>query len=331
MDLTHKLSDTTDPVIIADLYGKVSWSNPAALLLKEKIGNILDIFNEDDATSILNNQSVLCAHADLSHLYDFNLQYALTSCLLGGATPDTQFHLIVLKAAESKISDANLKSENDLSSVAHDLKNPLGAIFGYADALVDTGLGADLSPRHREVLTRIRSTAVRSIELVRNLQQLSNLQSGLIPLSSKTLDMNQIVEMVHKGTWRENSSQPKVEIELSKEPLYTNIERILIDRVITNLYSNALKFTPKDGVISIKTSVSAEHNIFEINNNKPHIEDSEINKIFDNRYRAKTSQGTSGTGLGLFIVKEIMKKVAGSVAVESNHDKGTTFTAYFPL
>jgi signal transduction histidine kinase len=337
MNLAVKFNETfsenfrgcADPVLICDAAGTVLWQNEACSSLKSGIKQLDDLFTRADRAKILETRDLLCHNTDLSHLFNFKLSFSSIACRLGSGEPSNDFLLIILKASDPNIQFPALQ-ENNLNSVAHDLKNPLGAIFGYADALIDTELGHGLTPKHIDILSRIRSTAVRSIELVRNLQQLSNLSSDESTVSGKSADLNQIILSVFKGTWRENATKPLVNIELSLSPLATNVERILIDRVITNLYSNALKFTPPDGVINLKTYQNADYIIFEIANSRPLIEANEIDKIFDSRFRAKNSSGVPGTGLGLYIVKAIMQKISGEVSVSSSSERGTVFTVKFP-
>ena len=329
MNVAVKISESSDPVLISDKTGKVIWHNDAAGLLKPGIKALDELIPSSDKLKILNNTSVLCQEVDLSHIFGFNLKYSMVSCQLGSGEPDDDFLLIILKAADYSIQTF-ARQENNLSSVAHDLKNPLGAIFGYADALIDTELGSGLTPKHKDIVSRIRSTAIRSIELVRNLQQLSNLHTEENVITERVIDINQTILNVYKGTWRENINKPKVNIKLSQNPLPTNVERILVDRVISNLYSNALKFTPPEGLIELCSIEDEKYVVFEISNSLPLISPEELTKIFESRYRAKNSSGTAGTGIGLYIVKEIMKKISGKIEVQSSTDKGTVFSAFFP-
>lgn len=327
-----ELEQNADPLLISDGNGVILWSSPSTMRLFNNIPELTgigDIFSPQETIKILSCRNFTCFETDFRRHFDMTLKFAVIVLEIGPGDPAQTSFLITLQPFDLK-SVANVDSDYNLSSIAHDLKNPLGAVFGYADALLDTELGDGLQPKQREVLQRIRKAAVRSIELVRNLQNLSSLRSEDIPLSSKEIDLNIVTQAVIQGTWRDESAAVEIKIELSPEPVLTTVGRILIDRVLTNLYGNALKFTPPRGKIKVKTYKLGESAVFEVNNNLPVINADELGKIFENRYRATSSSGIAGTGLGLYIASQIMHKVGGELKVDSNEEQGTTFWAFFP-
>jgi signal transduction histidine kinase len=120
-------------------------------------------------------------------------------------------------------------------------------------------------------------------------------------------------------------------VELAKASLPVRVERIQLERIISNLFTNALKYTPAEGTITIKTLSEGGRAIFSINNDAPIIPAEELPYIFDRYKRGASSSGTTGSGLGLHIVKYLLEALKGSVRVRSNKEEGTTFVVSLPL
>lgn len=252
------------------------------------------------------------------------------------------------RATDSSTSPARTIEEREefLATVAHDLKNPLSAIFGYADTLLTAMPPDALSPKAGEMVSKIRSISARSIELVRNYQQLAEISRPVTP-HART-DINAVLRTVVDEAFREHEEDHTVRLLLTSGPLYVVGERISLERVISNLYGNALRYTPKGGTVTLaseseRAAGPADSPVqstgksdplwakISIHNTGSAIAPDEHAKIFDRRYRGTTSQGTSGTGLGLFIVRETMRRLGGSIEVASSEAAGTTFTIRLPV
>ena len=329
----HEITENSaDPVILCRPDGILLFLNKAAERLysaKAKPSQLSQLFENEVAEKILACTHFTCLQAALRTSLPFSISYSCLVGKLGSGDPDEEYLMLILKPFDFNFVDKS-EQEHNLAAVCHDLKNPLGALFGYADALIETQLGLNLNDKQKEIVRRIRSTAVRSIELVRNLQNLSGLKNISAYSLHKQYDLNRIVSAVYSGTWREEPEKPKISVKLSETPLLTKVESILIDRVITNLYANALKFTPQDGIIEISTYKEGHYVCFEIRNNLPLIDKKELSSIFLSRYRAAGSKGTAGSGLGLYIAKEICEKVGADISAESSAETGTVFKVKFP-
>lgn len=326
------IEKSSDPVILADSNANIVWFNQSAgkLFCISKSCKVLgDIFQGE-----MNREILGCEHftaAEVRAIKMTNIQEKMTAIItcLAGEDPDDDTFLIVAKPS-NVVKNAFADQEDSPSTLAHDLKNPLGAIFGYADAMLETPIGAGLKDKQRDIMSRVRSTAARSIELVRNIQHLSQLNIG----SSKRhgpLDLNAMVETVVHHTFRDNPHEPKVSTNLFPKPLPVSVDRIALDRVLTNLYSNALKFTPEIGSIVLKTFAKDGKACFAITNSAPVIPKDEIDSLFARHYRGSTSRGISGSGLGLYIVKQIVQHCGGAIEVSSSSAEGTTFTVLLPM
>jgi signal transduction histidine kinase len=340
--IVQSLAVATDPFLLVDANSNVIWWNSAAIsnfsIRKDaKELSLGEIFQEDMVREIL-----ACEHFAICPVRTLKINTntlpltALVTCL-GSIDPDNDIFVIAFKPS-AFLNQSLFHRGDSPSTLAHDLKNPLGAIFGYSDALIETPIGQGLHEKQKDILRRVRSTAARSIELVRNIQQLSQLHTPNSNQTRKSLaiDLNATVESVIHHTFRDNLDQPKVVVELNGKPLLVALDRIALDRVITNLYSNALKFTPLDGTIIIKTwsehdrALQQNKACFSITNSKPIIPHDELSQLFQRHYRGSTSRGISGSGLGLFIVQQLVTNAGGAVTAESAQEQGTTFIVKLP-
>lgn len=220
-----------------------------------------------------------------------------------------------------------LEPQTFVAAVAHELKNPLSAVFGYADLLLETHIGEGLSEKQREVIERIRQTAAKSVDLVKNYQFLAlHHREG----SSATADLTAILGTVTDVVSRDSRRQISVSLEVSSMPLRVVGSPYHIERVVSNLVSNALKYTPPGGTVSIGTRLAEGKTIFQVHNTGSFIPPEEIAAVFAMYSRGKSAEQTRpGAGLGLFIVHTICTAIGASLDVESSEENGTTFTVRF--
>lgn len=226
------------------------------------------------------------------------------------------------------INEPKIKAHELLAMLAHDLKNPIGAVFGYADILLDTPTGEGLSPKQIEILTRIRSTSSRCMELIRNYLYLAQSQDDKLTLRIAPLELNAAVRSVVDTTWREEAQAACVELELTDKPGMILADNFALERLIANLFSNALQYSPPNSKVIIKTFLDGEDLVLEINNQGTPISEQDLPHVFERYYRGSNSKGTRGSGLGLYIVKQIAVALGATLSVSSTQN-GTTFRVQF--
>lgn len=322
------LSSSADPVVILTSGSKVAWSNQAFDALAARI-----------APDPIIPPEIMALLAKTSHFatYELAVPVARRGLLkltavamdISSGDPDSVAVLVTLKATDSDQSRLVMKEEL-LAAVAHDLRNPLGAIFAYADALLDTPAGEGLSSSQREILRRIRSTSSRSVDLILNYQLLARLQSKGFLRPSVPLDLNEAIRGVIEHTWREDSPTPILDTNLSTELLPVYLERVQVERALGNVISNALKYTPAGGKITIKSEAQQKYFVVSVHNTGTHIPEYELPGVFERYKRASSSQGKGGSGLGLYIVRTILDAAGGKVEAKSTPEEGVTFSLYFP-
>lgn len=325
--LNDLLNKSGDPLLFTRLDGGIIWANQAALSLFEISQNqpfpsIFKLLSEPDARRVLGVKSFESVPVKYK-------QSALTAIVtdVTGAGLDDEAVMIMFKPVSSSSDTA--QKEEWLVTVAHDIKSPLGAIFGYADTLLDTPIGSGLSDVHRHLVTRIRASASRALDLVRNFQHLSAIEIRGVAASSTLIDVNKAVREVLESTWREDSMAPPVNL-ITGEPSLARIDRSHLERVLSNLLTNAIKFSPPDAPVTIKTWAEPQRACISFHNGGKSIPESEIRNLFKRYSRLSNSSDKPGTGLGLYIVQKIVTGVGGNVEVESSVKDGTTFTIRIP-
>ena len=339
----RELEQAREPLFLIDSRLNILWENEAARLIKERFGRSRPGGVLSELCSGLTREQVLHTHGTGSFPVTIfakpagNLgqpgstrSYHAVLLEVSGAEPDKVRHLVSLQSAPP-VPTRSANSPESFATIAHDLKNPLSAIFGYADALLDSPSGTNLGERECSIISRIRSTAARSIEMVRNYQQLSEIESGSVSRRRVKSDLNMLVSAVIENTWREDASAPELKLRLHAEALPIAIESIQLERVLANLFINALRYTPPNGTISIETQRQDGEAVFSIHNSGSYIPAEEVPKIFGRYQRGSTSKGIVGTGLGLYIVQQLVSNIGGSVQCQSSKEKGTVFTVRFPI
>ena len=325
-------------MFVIDGDGKIVTYNSAAreiLGSQCAVGIEIGLFvSPQTVKSILTTEHYSVFTADITIKDSLQIEQTAIVLDISSHDPDSQKFLLTFK---SFLCDDIEKTEREgfLATVAHDLKNPIGAIFGYADVLLDTPAGESLNEKQRDIVARIRRTASRAIELVRNYQQLSMIRQSDYQFADTQgvfrTGLNQSVNSVADYTWREDPEDPAIEYNLSSDEIYVGVDRVHVERLISNLFSNALKYTAPGGVVKISTYIEGQKGVFRIQNDSPPLSSDELRNLFMRYTRGSTSKGVSGTGLGLYIVKYITDRIGGTIQVTSSQKDGVIFSLGLPL
>lgn len=212
------------------------------------------------------------------------------------------------------------------ANIAHDLSTPLSSIRGFSEALAD-GIIQDEQDR-AEVYKVIIRECERLTHLVKDVQQLSSLESGQISLDYSLVDLSTLVKetievIAHQCQEAHIAVQNNVE-QMHNLMIYADSDRII--QVLLNLLDNARHHTPRGGTITIESVVENERVILWIKDTGNGIAPENLPYIFDRFYRADSARtyATGGSGLGLAIVKTIITLHGGTIHAESLPGEGTT-------
>ncbi|MEO6951282.1 MAG: response regulator [Polyangia bacterium] len=255
----------------------------------------------------------------LSELQDKN------SALLTAQTHLEQQNLRVQAASR-------LKSEF-LANMSHELRSPLNAILGFAELLYDGHVKPE-SPQHKEFLGHILTSGKHLLQLINDVLDLSKVEAGKIELRPETVDPARIIGEV-VAVLRATAAQTRNTLSTDLDP---SIDRIVVDaarlkQIIYNYVSNALKFTPAGGHVTVRLKPDGEANLcLEVEDTGIGISPSDIDKLFVEfqQLDTGTTRKFAGTGLGLAVTKRIVEAHGGRVGVRSVVGEGSTFYAILP-
>ncbi|OGN88960.1 MAG: hypothetical protein A2Y88_05895 [Chloroflexi bacterium RBG_13_48_10] len=215
-----------------------------------------------------------------------------------------------------------------VNTVSHDLRSPLTAIYGFVGLIDRVG---PINEQQAEFIRHIQSSVQNITSLINDLLELGRIEADY-DLQMKDVDLNEIVsQSVETLDYQVNEKMQQMELSFPPQ-----IPRILgnplqLQRMVTNLIENAIKFTPAFGKINVSCRSETNQVFLEVADNGPGIPLEDQPRIFDKFYRGSNlSQNTPGTGLGLSIVKSIVEKHHGRIWLESS-PTGTTFTVILPI
>jgi PAS domain S-box-containing protein len=219
-----------------------------------------------------------------------------------------------------------------VSMVAHEIKSPLNSILMQLKVILD-GLAGDLTEKQTSILQRSADKITSLAQLASELLDLSKIESGLINQDRETLDPGQLIkEQVQFFRDKADAKSLKLIHKTVPERLCVIANRTNIEEVLSNLISNAIRYTPANGKIEVWGDQTDDCVNLHVADTGMGIAEEEIDHIFDRFYRVKNEQTRyiNGTGLGLAIVKSIVESHHGTIHVESEPGQGTHFIVCLP-
>lgn len=218
-----------------------------------------------------------------------------------------------LRTALDYAHNAEEKRKTLISNITHELKTPLAIIHSYTECLQD-----GISPEKREqYLSTILEETQRMDGMVLQMLELSRLEAGRVKLAAEPYSMLELTKaIVEKLDPMMQERNLTVCYGLAQEFTITGDEGRMA-QVITNLLSNAQKYTTEGGTIRIQVFLTMSTVCFRVTNTAPHLSDEALEKVWDSFYRVDPSRHTSGTGLGLALVKSIVTLQGGTCMVQN--------------
>jgi len=220
-----------------------------------------------------------------------------------------------------------------VSMVAHEVKSPMNSVLAMVKVIQD-GLAGSLTEKQAELLGRVSEKIKGLSDLAAELLDLSRIESGLITLEKEKLDLAPLLEE-QTGFHQTKAAAKNICLSLERVPGLRPIlaNRRAIEEVISNLLTNAIKYTPEGGSVTVSATEEQEYVRISVRDTGIGISRDNLDRIFERFYRVRDDRTRfiSGTGLGLAIVKSIAEAHNGSVKVESQTDRGSTFHVSLPV
>lgn len=233
--------------------------------------------------------------------------------------------------SESKLRESNKNKDKFFSIIAHDLRSPFSSLLGYSDLLVE-GF-EDLSEEDLKNSIFILNKSIRKVyNLIENLLQWSRLQTDKIEINAVTVDLWSVSHMA-TSLLEVNALNKNIAIhnEISKNH-FVFADEIMLTSVFQNLISNAIKFTKNGGEVFLKSYDRGNYVEVNVVDSGIGISQDTLDRLFKIEIHQSTlgTNEEKGTGLGLILCKELIEKSGGRIWVNSEENKGSTFTFILP-
>jgi signal transduction histidine kinase len=230
------------------------------------------------------------------------------------------------------VQDANLAKSKFVSVVSHELRLPMTSIKGYTDLILQ-GMVGEISDQQREFLNVIRNNVERMRILVSDLSDVSRIETGRLNLEVGDVPLRTYVEQALtdlRPRLEEKSQSLTLDLPDDLPPLRADPNRLV--QVLTNLLSNAWKYTPAGGQITVRANAEGDCVRVAVQDNGLGISPEDQAKLFSQFFRSEDARvrEQSGWGLGLNVTRHLVELMGGSIGVESALDAGSTFWFTLP-
>ena len=215
------------------------------------------------------------------------------------------------------------------SMLSHDIRNPLNVIFNYADMIGDE---SGLSVGARQLLQRIKDNAASTLNLVCNFVELGRIEGGTLTLDRHPVCLAALVrEVIARQEALGASRGVSLTLAAASEMPHVPADSAYMERVLTNLIGNALKFSPDGSTVTVQLALEDGCVAVSVSDTGPGIARDDLGRIFEKYRRGRATASVEGSGLGLFIVKSVVDAHGGTLDVRSEPGAGATFTIRLPL
>ena len=237
--------------------------------------------------------------------------------------------ILVFNDVTKQLEQDELKREF-LSTVSHQLKTPLTSVRMALHILLEEKIGS-LTPQQADLLIAAREDSERLYGVIENLLDISRIESGKVAMNLQSVSSGQLI-LKAAESFRSSAKDQGIELDtaLPEDLPDVMVDTTQIGHVFANLLTNALKYTPAGGRITIFAQAAKEHVRFGVTDTGKGIPAQYLPQVFDQFFRVPGQETKTGTGLGLAIVKEIVEAHEGVVSIESTVEAGSTFSFTLP-
>lgn len=328
------LNSMTDGVLIVDTNGTVALINPAAQR----------IFNTESAEGAVGKSLMeVVRQYQVVDLWRQATTSGNPQIITLETAPQRQFIQGIATSLEYSLPGSTLLVFQDLtrvrkletvrrdfiSNVSHELRTPLASLKALTETL-DEGALED-PPAARRFLNRMNNEIDNMTQLVRELLELSKIESGKVPLNLKTVSpLSLLTAAGERMALQAERAGIKLSVAADENLPSVKADGDRIEQVLVNLIHNAVKFTRPGGKIDVSAWQEGEFVIFSVQDNGVGIDPDAVPRIFERFYKADQSRSGGGTGLGLSIARHIVEAHGGQIWLTSKVDEGSTFNFSLP-
>lgn len=332
-ELTHEknlrenvFSSLTNGILYLNTNAELIYSNQAGL-------NYYSLFEENEQNGYFSSLIKVVAKDNRPHLErldidDMHLQLAMSPV---ESNEEQSGVTVLIWDITDEINTEKMRSEF-ISNVSHELKTPMVMLSGYSEALLDDIV---TEPEEvKEMVSIIKDESDRMNKLVNELLVIARMDSDEVLYDIVEQDFKPLLDKLsHRFDYELKEKETRLLFDVEDGPIIFPHDADKMNQVLTNLLDNAIRYTKSNDTITIYANQDSENHVtIKISDTGTGIKRENIKHIFDRFYKVDEARtrGKHGTGLGLYIVKNIIEKHGGEISVESDFGKGTTFIITMP-
>jgi len=317
-----------EAVVLIDDQHQIEWWNPAAekLLVISPLDrgrNLLSILRQPSFIEYFNHSDQSPDGIRLQAQMDEERYVQVKLTRFGGESR------LLVAYDTTRVHNLEQMRKDFVDNISHELRTPLTVLSGYIETFIDQD---DITPRWKRAFTQMQSQTKRMNALVNDLLLLSNLENNKKVAKNQIIDMANLMNQIFDDARAYNLDYGhtlNLDIDSHCDLIGSDIE---IASAFSNLITNAIKYTPAGGIITIGWHEDGDHAYFTVQDNGIGINPKHLPRLTERFYRVDSarSRQTGGTGLGLAIVKHVLMQHGAHLEITSKENEGSTFTAVFP-
>ena len=246
--------------------------------------------------------------------------------------------LLLIRARARELSNqkeqaVEFAKDELLSLASHQLRTPATGVKQYV-GMVLQGFAGRVPVAQRALLEKAYASNDRQLRIINEILHMAKIGAGRIVLAKQPTNINDLVtDVINEQRPDIEASRHSIAVKLSKQPLVLQVDVHMLRMAVENLLSNAIKYTLKGGHITVHTRADEDYAYISVSDTGIGIKAEDTDTIFQQfaRLPNETSQQVSGTGIGLYLAKNLVQLHGGSVSVESRPGVGSTFLITLPL
>lgn len=326
--LRHATSALPDGVVVLNNRNEIEWFNEPAI---QRLG-LKRHHDENQPIFYLVRQSEF---VDYLHAEDYREPLKLKSW----RSPDITLELQIIPFASkqrllicrdiSALEKTEIMRRDFIANVSHELRTPLTVIGGFLETISD--MQGEVSPEIQPYFDMMQAQTTRMRHIIEDLLTLSRLESNQTLKDETEIDMSAMLQQLHKDAMALSQGQHRIVLN-NTAPVRLRGSYNELMSAMSNLSSNAVRYTPADGQITLGWHLQGEQAVFSVRDTGIGIEPHHLPRLTERFYRVDSgrSRDTGGTGLGLSIVKHILQHHQAQLQVESTPGEGSCFQIVFP-
>ncbi|EOR10379.1 phosphate regulon sensor histidine kinase PhoR [Acinetobacter genomosp. 15BJ] len=317
-----------EAVVLIDDQHQIEWWNPAAEKLLgisplDRGRNLLSILRQPSFIEYFNHSDQSPDGIRLQAQLDEDRYVQVKLTRFGGESR------LLVAYDTTRVHNLEQMRKDFVDNISHELRTPLTVLSGYIETFIDQD---DITPRWKRAFTQMQSQTKRMNALVNDLLLLSNLENNKKVAKNQIIDMANLMNQIFDDARAYNLDYGhtlNLDIDSHCDLIGSDIE---IASAFSNLITNAIKYTPAGGIITIGWHEDGDHAYFTVQDNGIGINPKHLPRLTERFYRVDSarSRQTGGTGLGLAIVKHVLMQHGAHLEITSKENEGSTFTAVFP-